>query len=200
MKILGIYSSTERKNNSTTKMMETAIDSAKENGAEVELINIREQKITPCKGCGFLVCNKGCIIDDDVIELYDKIKNADALLLGTSVNLGLPNAKLVALLQRLVHLRGKQLLKDKPVSFIVTGLYPRGGQTLVAMDLARWAMVCDMIPVSNEPPFDYDCHNGHFAATSKSPPDENAIKSAKYAGKRLVEFTKKLKGDGTLEQ
>ena len=194
MKVLCIYGTTERKNNSTSAMMKAVIDGVKEAGADAEQINLRELKIDHCKGCGFLICDKGCIIKDDVIDLYDKIKNADALIIGSSVNLGLPYSKLTALLQRLVHLRGKDLLKDKPVGFVVTGKYMRGGQTLVAMDLVRWAMCCDMIPVSCEPPIDWNCNSGHFAATTDSPASEDGLKAAKYIGKRVVEFTKLFKG------
>jgi multimeric flavodoxin WrbA len=50
MKVLGIVCS-PRKGGNTEILVQEALAGAKESGAEIELLRIREMKIGPCDGC-----------------------------------------------------------------------------------------------------------------------------------------------------
>ena len=75
MKILGICGS-PRKGNTEFLLRET-IKVAKEKGAEVELIFLREKRIEFCDGC--LRCDETgkCHLRDDMQEIYKKLEESD---------------------------------------------------------------------------------------------------------------------------
>ena len=86
MKIIGI-SGSHRKGN-TEWMLKTLLEIAAQNGAEVELILLREIDIRMCLGC--LVCEKGgrerpgvCQIKDDMNGIYPRLLAADAIVLAS---------------------------------------------------------------------------------------------------------------------
>lgn len=58
---------------------------AKDAGAEIELLLLRDKHIMPCDGC--LSCEKtgSCHINDDMQPIYDKLLNADGIVIGTPV-------------------------------------------------------------------------------------------------------------------
>jgi len=88
MKLMG-FNASPRKNGNTAWIISKILDVAKKNGAETEMFHSAELDIKPC--CGCLGCKKGgmeCVINDDMQKLYEKIKEADALLLGSPVYMG----------------------------------------------------------------------------------------------------------------
>jgi len=80
MKILGICGSLREESN-TNKLVQKVVESS---GCEYELINLAGKDIKPCTGCAHCMMNDGeCAIKDDMQPLYDKILNADALVVGS---------------------------------------------------------------------------------------------------------------------
>lgn len=63
MKIVAIQSSPRRKNSNTLKLVNAALDSAQEAGAEVELADITKMDLRYCTGCQICrrkgVCHQG---------------------------------------------------------------------------------------------------------------------------------------------
>ena len=94
MKIIGIVAS-PRKGGNTAWAVNKILEGAKEQGAETEARYFSDLNIEPCRGC--LCCHdgsdRGCVIDDDMQELYDAIEHADALVLGSPVYLGQMSAQ-----------------------------------------------------------------------------------------------------------
>ncbi len=85
MKVLGIVGSTRRYGNTEVAVKEALIG-AKEAGAEVEIIRLTDFKIEPCRGCMRCVFKGSpCPINDDVSEIFKKLREADALVLGVPV-------------------------------------------------------------------------------------------------------------------
>ena len=80
MKILAICGSF-RKESNTNKLVKKIAESS---GCDVELVYLSKLEIKPCTGCGECIMNEGnCVIDDDMQKLYDKLMDADALIVGS---------------------------------------------------------------------------------------------------------------------
>lgn len=102
MKVIGIIAS-PRKNGNTAWTVNKILEGAKEQGAEIESWCFSDLDIEPCRGC--LCCHDGkdtgCIIDDDMQELYSAIDRADAIVLGSPVYMGQMSAQAKIVIDRL---------------------------------------------------------------------------------------------------
>ena len=86
MKILGIFEG--RPKRITEFYCQTALKAAEEAGSEVELVNLRQLNINPCNGC--CICHRGgrkdgklgCVYDDDMVWLDEKIMESDGLIVA----------------------------------------------------------------------------------------------------------------------
>lgn len=95
---------------------------AGDTGKEYEMARLSKLSINPCVGCVKCADTNRCIQKDDMAPLYDKIVNADALIIGTAVYFGHPNAFTHTFLERLFPLRHVRMLtKGKPVATVVVG-------------------------------------------------------------------------------
>jgi len=94
MKIIAIIAS-PRKNGNTAFVVNKILEGAKEHGAETRPWYFSDLDIRPCSGC--LCCHgendSGCIINDDMQELYDGIEQADVIILGSPVYMGQMSAQ-----------------------------------------------------------------------------------------------------------
>ncbi len=83
MKITGIYGSI-RPNGNTDWMLNTLLDSAKAEGAQINKIVLRDFKhIEWCTGCDVCHTNDGtCVINDDMQKIYPLLKEAEIIVLG----------------------------------------------------------------------------------------------------------------------
>ena len=95
MKIIGFIAS-PRKEGNTARVVGAILEGAKEKGAETRSWYSGDLDIRPCQGC--LCCHdsegdRGCIIDDDMQELYRAIDDADAIILGSPVYMGQMSAQ-----------------------------------------------------------------------------------------------------------
>ena len=82
MRIIG-FNASPRTNGNTAWSLRQILDGADEAGADTTIFNTGELNISPCTGC--LGCTKGggCIIADDMQQIYTALKQADALVLGS---------------------------------------------------------------------------------------------------------------------
>ncbi|MDD5148186.1 MAG: flavodoxin family protein [Candidatus ainarchaeum sp.] len=81
MKILAICGSSRRGN--TEAMLKRILDGAKEAGAQIELVLLREKQILTCDGCFCCEKTKTCRLSDDMRLIYPKMFNADVIVLGS---------------------------------------------------------------------------------------------------------------------
>lgn len=88
MKVVGINGSS-RKDGNTAILIKTIFEKLHENGIETELIELPDVTIAPCKMCEggkCLACmEKGACVftHDDFHIIFEKIKEADGLILGS---------------------------------------------------------------------------------------------------------------------
>jgi multimeric flavodoxin WrbA len=95
MKIFGFVASPHKEGN-TACIVNTILEGAKEQGAETQSWSFSDLEIKPCRGC--LGCHKGdgdrgCLIDDDMQQLYDALARADTMVLGSPVYMGQMSAQ-----------------------------------------------------------------------------------------------------------
>lgn len=105
MKVYAINGS-PRRNGNTAKMCQAWLDGAKSVGAETELVHLSSLKFTGCKSCFGCKLNGPtygtCIVRDDLYELLPKLKEADAIALGTSIYFGDMTALMRSFVERFV--------------------------------------------------------------------------------------------------
>ena len=84
MKVLAVYGSPRRKGN-TSILLKRAVEGARQAGAEVEEIVLRDLRMSPCLeiyGCK----KKGrCVIQDDFQGFHDKILGSEGLMLASPI-------------------------------------------------------------------------------------------------------------------
>ncbi len=106
MKVIAINGS-PRGNGNTSKLLKEAIEGAKSTGADVELINLYKINYKGCISC-FACKRKGgkslykCIIKDNLTEVFEKIKNADAIIFGSPIYLYDITGEMRSFLERLL--------------------------------------------------------------------------------------------------
>jgi Multimeric flavodoxin WrbA len=87
MKIIGFVAS-PRKNGNTAWTVNQILEGAKDSGNETFIWYSSDLDINPCKGCLGCVQGDRCVVDDDMQKIYDALKDADALVLGTPIYMG----------------------------------------------------------------------------------------------------------------
>jgi len=101
MKAVGIVGS-PRKGGNTEILTRHTLKAIEEEGLTTELISLAGLDIRPCNAC--MVCRQDdeerCPIDDDLLPLYTKIKEAEAVILASPVYFGSATASLKALMDR----------------------------------------------------------------------------------------------------
>jgi len=83
-KIVAIYGSPRRKGN-TAALLKRAVEGARDSGAEVEEIVLRDLKISPCLEIYGCAQSGECAIKDDFQKVRDKILDARGLMLASPV-------------------------------------------------------------------------------------------------------------------
>ncbi len=84
MKILGILGSS-RQGGNTEILLDIALDKARSQGLEVSKICLRDLTIGPCDGCNGCFSTGECIVDDDMHQVYEGIRNADGIIWASPV-------------------------------------------------------------------------------------------------------------------
>jgi multimeric flavodoxin WrbA len=84
MKALGIVGN-PRKGGNAEQYMQHTLKVIADEGIETELISLAGKNIRPCTACMACRGSETCPIDDDLIPIYQKMKTADAIIIGSPV-------------------------------------------------------------------------------------------------------------------
>jgi len=108
VKILAFNGSPRKGKWNTSTMLEQALDGARSAGAETELINLYQLDFKGCASCFACKCKDRdeigvCALRDDLQPVLEKVRSADALLLGTPVYYGTESSAMRAFLERLQY-------------------------------------------------------------------------------------------------
>ncbi len=111
-KIVAIYGSPRRKGNTAT-LLKKAVEGARESGADVEEIVLRDLKISPCLEIYGCLQAGECAIKDDFQVVRDKILQAQGLILASPVFFYTVSAHTKILMDRFQSLWVKKYWVDK---------------------------------------------------------------------------------------
>lgn len=100
MKVLAINSSA-RKDGNTAILINTVLEELNKAGIETEMIQLAGNVIEPCKACWACGGQENCVHRKDSFrEVFEKMKEADGILLGSPVYSANVSANMQALLER----------------------------------------------------------------------------------------------------
>jgi len=142
MKILGIIGS-PRKDSNSFVLTDKVAEGAKSQWAEVELINLSEFNIAPCKACMTCKQQGSCAIKDDMIGLTEKMKGADAFILASPVYWGDVTAQMKTWIDRcycMMDLQFNTPLKGKKAALIAVCANPE--ETMLDHALKTMGQFC----------------------------------------------------------
>lgn len=108
-----------RKDGNTVFLIDKILDLPK-NNFDIEKIFLKDYNISPCKECYYCIDKDECSINDDMQDLYLKLKVVDVIILASPIFMGGITATLKAFMERTWHLRKGQL-KGKMGSYIIVG-------------------------------------------------------------------------------
>lgn len=100
MKIIG-FTASPHKTGNTAWVVNKILEGAEEGGAETEIWYSSELDIKACRGCLGCVQDSRCVVRDDMQKLYDSLRQADALVLGSPIYMGQMSAQAKTFTDRL---------------------------------------------------------------------------------------------------
>ncbi len=164
VKVLGIAASPQKRAKSTSAIVcEKALlgaESFSNDNVEVQtdIIYLADLNIKPCSACvdpkgkhpGVYCGFKRCIHNDDMTNIvYDKLMDADGILISTPVHFGGVTAQLKALFDRTCWLKMRRFwgLRNKVGGAISVAHGRHGGQEITVIDCDQWMRIAGMLPV-----------------------------------------------------
>lgn len=84
MKVIAVYGSARKKGFSSLAV-DTAADYFANKGAEIKRYRLPDMEIKQCRGCFSCKRKEGCILKDDMTELFEEIVSADLVIFGSPI-------------------------------------------------------------------------------------------------------------------
>lgn len=151
MKVLAINSSA-RKDGNTAILINTIFEELAKEGIETEMAQLSGKIIEPCKACWACGGRKNCVQKKDIFqEIFEKMTQADGIILGSPVYTANISANMQALLERasvVTDMNQSQNLFQHKVGAAVTAA--RRGGALSALDaMNHFFMLQNMFAVGS---------------------------------------------------
>lgn len=110
-----------RKGGNTDLLAQAFVEGAQKNH-EVEVISVADYKVNPCVGCNSCFTREGnqCCQNDDMPEIYEKLKKADILVVASPVYFYGISAQLKAMIDRL-HTPMRNAFPIKKLALLLVG-------------------------------------------------------------------------------
>jgi len=131
MKILAINGSPRTTRSTTRRLAHFVLDGAAEAGAETEMIDLCDLRVTPCTACEGCSFNGICVYDDDVPALVERMKEADGIIFASPVYIDNVSGQMKIFFDRLADAIHYQLLAGKYGCSVAT-THTSGGDEVVA--------------------------------------------------------------------
>jgi multimeric flavodoxin WrbA len=133
MKILAIHGSPRTLRSTTRQLAQFVLDGAAEAGAETEMVDLCDLRITPCTACDGCSFNGICVFDDDLPALVERMKEADGIVFGSPVYIDNVSGQMKIFFDRLADAIHYQLLAGK-YGCSVASTHTSGGKEVVAYE------------------------------------------------------------------
>ncbi len=149
--ILGINGSA-RKNGNTANLLKKVLDYAKKEGAKTETLHLIDKNIKPCISClAEGNCKYPCNIKDDMQEIFELLKKADCLVLGSPTYWYSLSGLMKNFIDRLTaqDMLKPPILDGKVVGFVTTADLEGSQQALTQMLIPLSSMGAIVVPYSD---------------------------------------------------
>ena len=94
-----------RKNGNTAELLKSAMQGAKDTGAQVELVNLYSLNFKGCTSCFYCKLKSKehgtCAMKDDLSPILEKVKTADAVIFGSPIYFMNLSSAMIACIERL---------------------------------------------------------------------------------------------------
>jgi len=190
MRVLALNGSPEKDGN-ISFLIDEVLEICKERGAEVEKVDILEVmnkgKWFPCINCSN-PCNSACFKGTVIEETFEKMREADFIILGSPVYFGTVSGILKCFWDKTRVLRSEKALLGKKCAVITSGFAPFGGQEKTISALHDMALVQGMeIVADGAAGFDAGHHG--VASSGDARQDKFAIERCKVLAERIMQRT-----------
>lgn len=110
-----------RKNGNTELLAKSFAEGAVKNN-NVEIISVADYNVDPCIGCNSCFTREGnkCFQNDDMAQIYEKVKNADIVVIASPVYFYGISAQLKAIVDRL-HTPMRNTFHIKKLGLLLVG-------------------------------------------------------------------------------
>ena len=159
MKIIGFSAGVVGRDSNVDRIVKAIMD---ETNGDAEFVKLTDVDYSACKGCVWLCAGpEVCQLEDDLLPYYQKVKEADAVVLGSPIHFGTISATISAFISRLWGFRHVYFaVKDKPFVLVLSGIREEQHH---ASDAFRRALrpflvnVVDVVQYSSRIPPCYRC-------------------------------------------
>ncbi|MFA4849497.1 MAG: flavodoxin family protein [Methanoregula sp.] len=131
MNILAIHGSPHTTRSTTRKLASFVLEGAAEAGAETEIIDLCDFRVTPCTACEGCSFNGICVYEDDVPAIIERMKEADGVVFASPVYIDNVSGQMKIFFDRLADAIHYQLLAGKTGCSVAT-THTSGGDEVVA--------------------------------------------------------------------
>lgn len=116
-----IFIGSMRKNGNTARLTQSFAEGAARNN-NVEIVSVADCKVNPCIGCNSCFTREGnkCFQNDDMLQIYEKLKNADIVVIASPVYFYGISAQLKAIVDRL-HTPMRNTFHIKKLGLLLVG-------------------------------------------------------------------------------
>ncbi len=187
MRVLGLVCS-PRKEGNTEILVKEALKTAEEKGAETELLLVSDMSITPCSACDACLSGGGCVVDDDMQTIYERLEKTDGLIFGTPVYFINVSAQAKAIIDRTYAFLLNGKLNGKVAAVIAAARRVGGGQVVSLMQTYFSAHRMHIAGVS----IGYGWQKGEVKEGPGASPFFTAMEEAGALGKQVVNLGRRL--------
>jgi multimeric flavodoxin WrbA len=131
MKILAVNGSPRTIRSTTRRLAQLVLEGAAEAGAETEMSDLCDLRVTPCTACEGCSFNGICVFEDDVPSLVARMRDADGILFASPVYIDNVSGQMKVFFDRLADAIHYQLLAGKYGCSLAT-THTSGGDEVVA--------------------------------------------------------------------
>ncbi len=139
-----IFNGSPRKKGNTEILLNAVTHGIRKNGGREEIIRLADLAISPCSACGGCDKTGKCIIQDDMIPLYEKIDQAERIVIASPIYFYGVTAQTKIFIDRTQAMWSRKLLsasskqrdeKPKRKGFFVSVAATRGEKVFVGASL-----------------------------------------------------------------
>ena len=199
IKLFGI-SGSPRKASTDHIVRESLGYAAEKYDAQIEYFSAMGKNINFCIHCDYCIKNKnGCIHKDDMQFVYEKLKWADAIIIGTPVYQGTLSAQTKAIMDRCRAIAAQDIhfIQNKPGAALAVGGDRIGGQEPSIQAILNFYVINEALPVGGGS-FGANL-GGAFWSKDKGAEgareDDEGLKSMRKTVDRLIKTTILLKNN-----